>query len=44
MLSILALIIDVPTRLFGDHGGTFLKDIPLFALWLGGVSLSLVAL
>ena len=39
VLSILALIIDVPTRLFGDHGGTFLKDIPLFALWLGGVSL-----
>ena len=39
VLSILALIIDVPTRLFGDQGGTFLKDIPLFALWLGGVSL-----
>ena len=39
VLSILALIIDVPTRLFGDQGGTFLKDIPLFALWLGGISL-----
>ena len=39
VLSILALIIDVPARLFEGQGGTFLKDIPLFALWLGGISL-----
>ena len=38
VLSILALVIDVPARLFEEKGGTFLKDVPLFALWLGGIS------
>lgn len=38
-LSILALIIDVPARLFEGLGGTFLTDVALFALWLAGVNL-----
>ena len=39
VLSIFALVIGVPARLFEGQGGTFLKDVPLFALWLGGISL-----
>ncbi len=42
VLSILAILVDVPTRLFEGQGGTFLTDIPLFALWL--VCISLVTL